>query len=100
MSVAGRWNVTMATPIGTLNFVWDLSETAGTWQGAMSGQPPVGNSELRDIKVAGDDVSFATTVNSPMGALPVTFNGTCSGNVLQGTCKTRFGDNKFSATRA
>ena len=100
MSVAGRWNVTMATPIGTLKFVWDLNETAGTWRGAMSGEPPVGHSELREIKVAGDDVSFATTVNSPMGALPVTFNGSRTGDSLQGTCKTRFGDNKFTATRA
>jgi hypothetical protein len=100
MSVAGRWQVTMPTPIGTMKFLWELEEASGTWRGNMSGEPPVGNSDLRNIQVNGEAVSFMTTVKSPMGALDVTFNGTASGDALQGVCKTSYGDNKFSAVRA
>ena len=99
MSVTGSWRVTMPTQIGTLQFVWDIAEEGAQWRGKMSGQPPVGNSELTDIKVSGDSIAFATTVKSPMGALQVTFNGTAAGDNMTGTCKTRFGDNPFSAVR-
>lgn len=99
MSVAGTWRVTMPTQIGTLQFVWDIAEEGAQWRGKMSGQPPVGNSELKDIKVSGATISFLTTVQSPMGALQVTFTGTASGEKMTGTCKTRFGDNQFTATR-
>jgi hypothetical protein len=100
MSVAGRWQVTMPTPIGTMKFLWELEEANGTWRGKMSGEPPVGNSDLRNIQVNGETVSFMTTVKSPMGALDLTFNGNASGDALQGVCKTSYGDNKFSAVRA
>jgi len=100
MSVAGTWRVTMPTQIGTLQFVWDIAGDGAQWRGKMSGQPPVGNSELKDIQVSGATISFLTTVQSPMGALQVTFTGTAAGGNMTGTCKTRFGDNQFTATRA
>ena len=100
MSVAGTWRVTMPTQIGTLQFVWDIAEEGERWRGKMSGQAPVGNSELKDIKVTGGTISFLTTVQSPMGALQVTFTGTAAGENMTGTCKTRFGDNPFTAIRA
>ena len=100
MSIAGKWRVTMPTPIGTLNFVWDLVEQGGAWRGQMSGEPPVGNSELTGIEVAGDTATFQTTVQSPMGSLPVTFKGTAADDKMTGTCKTRFGDNQFVAVRS
>lgn len=100
MSVAGTWRVTMPTQIGMLQFVWDIAEEGAKWRGQMSGQPPVGNSELKDIKVDGATISFLTTVQSPMGALQVTFTGIAAGATMTGTCKTRFGDNQFTANRA
>jgi len=100
MSIGGKWRVTMPTPIGTLNFVWDLVEQGGTWRGQMSGEPPVGNSELLGIEVAGNTIGFQTTVQSPMGSLQVTFKGTAADDKMTGTCKTRFGDNQFVAVRA
>lgn len=100
MSVAGSWRVTMPTQIGTLQFVWDIAEEGAQWRGKMSGQPPVGNSDLSGIQVSGSTISFQTTVQSPMGALQVTFNGTAVGEKMTGTCKTRFGDNQFTAVRA
>lgn len=100
MSVAGKWQVTMPTPIGTMQFVWDLTEDAGAWRGRMSGDAPIGNSELVEIDVKGSAIAFQTTVQSPMGALQLAFSGATAGDRMTGTCKTRFGDNQFSAVRA
>ena len=38
MSVAGKWNISMDTPIGTQKFTWDLQEAGGGWQ-RHDGQP-------------------------------------------------------------
>jgi hypothetical protein len=99
MSIAGQWAVTMSTPLGTMRFTWEFTNEVGGWRGAMTGQPPVADSELHSIKVADDTVSFQTTTPSPMGALDLAFMGTVANNDMTGTCKTRFGDSAFTAQR-
>ena len=98
MSVDGKWNITMDTPIGRQEFVWDISQSAGVWAGTMIAKS--GTSALTDVKVNGDSLSFATSVKSPMGTINVTFSGAVSADKVSGTCKTPFGDSAFSGVRA
>jgi hypothetical protein len=98
MSIAGKWQVTMETPIGTQKFTWDLQESGGTWRGTMSGQ--AGVSDLTDIQVVGDAVRFATVVRSPMGPLNQSFDGALNGAALSGSCATQFGNMQFRGERA
>jgi hypothetical protein len=98
LSIAGKWNISMDTPIGRQQFVWDLKESGGLWTGAMDAQ--TGKAELKDIKVNGDDVAFDTRVNSPMGAVSLSFQGKVVGDQISGTCKTLFGNAQFTGTRA
>ncbi|MGH8175191.1 MAG: hypothetical protein ACREV5_02875 [Steroidobacter sp.] len=97
MSVAGKWNVTMDTPIGTQKFEWDLQQAGDGWTGIMNGQ--AGKSDLSGIKVEGDAVGFETRVSSPMGAINLTFNGSVSGDQISGTCKTIYGNTQFTGQR-
>lgn len=97
MSIAGKWNVTMNTPIGAQKFVWDLQQAGGQWSGSM--ESPFGKSDLRDVKVNGADVGFSASVNSPMGALDLAFSGAVNGDQISGMCKTRFGDSPFTGER-
>ncbi|HEY8537274.1 MAG TPA: hypothetical protein VIL28_00310 [Steroidobacteraceae bacterium] len=99
MSVEGKWNVTMDTPLGTLRFAWEFTNANGQWEGRMLGQGPISDSQLHDIRVSGDSVSFKTTTTSPMGPIDLTFEGNIADGRLSGRCKTRFGDNDFSAVR-
>jgi hypothetical protein len=100
MSVAGKWNVTMDTPLGTLRCTWEFANDAGVWRGKMIGQGPVGDAELQSVRVDGGALTFQTTTRTPMGSIDLTVVGTASSDSLQGTCKTRFGDTPFSASRA
>jgi hypothetical protein len=100
MSIAGKWNVTMNTPVGTMKFSWDFAQESAGWRGRMIGQGMVKDSDLRDIHVDGDKVSFATTTQSPLGALELEFAGTAAGDSLPGVCKTSYGEFAFSAARA
>jgi hypothetical protein len=98
MSVAGKWNVSMDTPIGRQQFGWDIQESGGAWSGVMDG--PTGRAELRQIKVSGENVAFETRINSPMGAIDLNFSGAVAGDQISGMCKTMFGNVQFNGTRA
>jgi hypothetical protein len=97
MSVAGKWNISMDTPIGTQKFTWDIQPAGSGWKGSMVSMG--GPSELTDIRSEGSTLACATKVNSPMGMLDLAFNGSVSGDQITGTCKTLFGDQKFSGQR-
>lgn len=98
MSAAGKWNVTMDTPMGRQKFTWDLQQSGSGWTGAMDGS--VGRVELTDIKVEGSNVSFKSRVTTPMGPINLTFEGVANGDQFNGACKTMFGDSKFEGVRA
>lgn len=100
MSVAGKWNVTMQTPLGTVRFTWDLTSENGAWRGRMLGHGPVGDSDLRSIQVDGDALTCETTTRSPMGPLELSFSGTVEADALSGVCRTTYGDYAFSGVRA
>jgi hypothetical protein len=97
MSAAGKWQVTMETPIGTQKFTWNLQQSTAGWSGTMQSQ--AGSSELKGVRVDGDQVAFESKVNSPMGSIHVAFSGAVAGDRIGGTCKTAYGDMPFSAER-
>jgi hypothetical protein len=97
MSVAGKWNVTMDTPIGRQKFTWELQQSGDAWRGTMDGQ--TGKSDLNNIRVEGDSVGFDTRVVSPMGAINLTFEGAVNGDQISGACKTIFGNTQFTGVR-
>lgn len=99
MSIDGKWNVSMDTPLGRQSFVWELRQAAGVWSGTMT-NAKTGASTLTNIQVEGDAVSFATSVSSPMGAIHATFRAAVAGDTVKGTCKTKFGDMAFAGVRA
>lgn len=97
MSVAGKWNITMDTPMGTQKFTWDLQPSGAGWTGTMNGS--AGSAELTDIAVDGSNVICRSRVTTPMGPINLTFEGAANGDQISGKCKTMFGDSKFAGTR-
>lgn len=97
MSVAGKWQVTMKTPIGTQQFTWGLQPGQGGWQGTMHSR--AGTSELTNIVVEDSRVSFDSRVNSPMGAIDLAFEGSANDDTISGSCRTLFGNSDFSGVR-
>jgi hypothetical protein len=97
MSVAGSWQITMDTPIGTQKFTWDIKAAGEGWAGTMTG--PTGTSELNDIRLDGSNLGMKARVDSPMGKLDLAFAGALQGNQISGTCRTQFGNLNFSGQR-
>jgi hypothetical protein len=97
MSVAGKWKVTMQTPIGTQQFTWELKLVQAGWQGTMDSR--AGQTDLSNIVVEEGRVSFGSRVNSPMGAIDLAFEGVANGDTITGSCRTLLGDSEFSGVR-
>ena len=98
MAADGTWNLTLQTPMGERHSTLTLS-TAG---GALTGkQEAEGNTtEISEGSVSGDSVSWKVSITNPM-PLTLTFNGTVSGNSLNGNADTgMFGSFPFEGKRA
>lgn len=98
VNIVGAWtlNITAqgnALPPGTLTFRRD----GDTLNGSM--QTVFGNTELRDVKVTGDKVTFTAALEVQGQRLDLIGNATVSGNTMQGTLATAQGPATFTATR-
>jgi hypothetical protein len=97
LSISGQWDVVVASPMGqqksllTLNV--DGSSVTGTDAGSM------GTWELKEGKVAGNQLSWAADIPKPM-AMRVETEVTVDGDKLEGFIKAgAFGKFKLTGTR-
>ncbi len=84
MSIAGSWNVTIATPIGKQFVVLDLTETDGMVAGIAKGGAET--TALIDPVLDGDRLIWRQAITKPM-RLTLTFDVTLVGDTLNGTAQ-------------
>lgn len=98
MSVDGKWNIKIKTPMGEQSGVLDIKADGGALTGEMASA--MGKVALENGAVDGDDVKWSAKVTSPM-PLTLEFMGKVAGDSLNGSVKLgAFGTSTFSATRA
>ena len=98
MSVDGKWNITIKTPMGDQNAELTLKQEGDALTGTMSGA--MGAVDVANGKVEGDTLTWSASVTSPM---PVTldFTGKIEGDAISGDVKLgAFGSSTFSGTAA
>lgn len=95
MSAAGKWIMTMQTPMGEQKPEVVLGD-----DGAGSMTSPMGEAVLYDVVFDGDAVSFSSDMKSPMGEVTLAFSGTVSGDEFSGSVKTPMGDQPVTGVRA
>ncbi len=84
---AGKWNVTIETPIGKLEVVFDITEKDGAIQGtAISKDETV---DLIDPVADGNQLTWTQDVTTPM-KLTLKFDVTIDGDAMTGTAKAGF----------
>ena len=89
MEVAGRYRVTVDTPMGVriieLNIVANGDEYCGTIQSDLN------NLEMTDLKVDGNNFSFSAVLSSPtVGPVNTNWNCTVYEDTLTGKIDTAF----------
>jgi hypothetical protein len=98
MSVAGTWNLSIATPMGTQSAVLTLTDTDGVVTGTAGNEQ--GSMDLPGLEADGNRVQWTQEVTQPM-KLTVKFDLTLNGDSGEGSAKAgMFPGMKVTATRA
>jgi hypothetical protein len=99
MSTDGTWKVSMQTPLGERRLTVTLKVAGDTLTGTVIGDG--GNTtEIFDGKLSGNNVSFKTSITSPM-QLTLQVNGLIAGDKISGTVEARgVGSMPFTGARA
>lgn len=98
MSVAGVFEVTMNTPMGSQGATLTLKEEGDALSGSFAG--PMGTQEFEGGKVDGNNASWAISVTTPM-AVTLEFNAAVQGDEINGTVATgAFGTFDFNGKRS
>lgn len=97
MSVAGVFEVTMNSPMGSQGATLTLQEEGDALSGSFAG--PMGSQEFDGGKVDGNNASWAISITSPM-AVTLEFTAEVNGDEIKGTVATgAFGTFDFDGKR-
>lgn len=98
MSVAGRYDCTTKTPMGTMKGLLTVVPEGDTFTGTITGD--LGSMELKDGTIDGDTISWKMTMTSPM-KIDLDCKATITGDDLDGKIKAGFfGSMDLKGTRA
>jgi hypothetical protein len=84
MSVEGTWDLSIATPIGTIKAVVDLKSRAGALTGTAHGAGE--EVPLRDVILNGGQLTWTQAITRPM-RLNLAFAVTVTGDTMTGTSR-------------
>lgn len=101
--VVGDWATVAETPQGTFEAVLHVTEADGAYmvefeEAAPGGGPPM-ESEISNVVVDGDSISFTRTLASPQGDFELSYAGTVDGDTLSATATSSFGEIPVTGTR-
>ncbi len=98
MSAGGTWTTTINTPMGVQTGTLVLTINDNELSGSM--QSPQGEMAIADGKADGDNLSWTTSITSPM-PMTLEFSAAVAGNEITGSVKLgTFGNADFKGTRA
>jgi len=83
-SLAGTWNISIATPVGTQSFVLELTEREGVVEGIAKGNAET--TPLITPILDGNRLTWKLSITKPV-RLTLTFDVTIHGDTLTGTAK-------------
>lgn len=97
--VTGKWNVSAKTPMGTMKFVFDMTAEGNALTGTVTFQ---GNaSEITNGTINGNEFSFSTRLQTPMGVKATDIVGTADEDSLSGKATVKMmGTHAYTGTRA
>ena len=96
VSVAGKWMVTIQGQRGSRTQKMIIQEDGNNIAGNIQGDR--GDQELHGT-VAGNDVHFTVSMNTPRGTMTLEYRGTVTDDSMKGTIQGPIGQGSWSAKR-
>ncbi|HEY4942080.1 MAG TPA: hypothetical protein VII56_11700 [Rhizomicrobium sp.] len=98
MSVDGKYNIVIQSPMGAQKATLELKAEGGALTGTQGGQQ--GSMAIANGKVDGNNVSWSISITSPM-PMTLEHSGVVDGDKISGNVKAgAFGSFPFSGERA
>jgi hypothetical protein len=94
--VQGRWNITIATPMGDKSGVLELRVDGSTLSGSLSHADH--HVDISDGKIDGNRLSWRAKITKPM-RLSFNFTAVVEENRISGTARHMLGTAPFEGTR-
>ncbi len=94
MSIVGKWNITVSTPMGEQTSTLTLNDD-GT--GTTASQ--LGSSEFTGAKIDGDSVTFSVKIDAGGQEMVLNATATAEGDAITGKYETSMGDAPFTGQR-
>lgn len=94
MSVAGKYDIVVQSPMGPQPSTLEINEDGTGTQSAQGRTQPISNG-----KIDGNNISWSNSITTPF-PMTLEFSGTVDGDKISGTVKAgSFGSFPFSGTR-
>ena len=98
MSIDGKWNLTINTPMGAQSSTLEVTSSGGALTGKQTGAQ--GSQDIDNGTVSGDEASWSIDIVVPM-PMTLSFKGKVAGDKISGTVTLgAFGDSTFMGERA
>jgi hypothetical protein len=98
MSVEGKWNLKVSTPMGEQTPVLTLNVSGNECSGSFAGAQ--GTAEFSGGSVEGDNVSFSLQIEAMGQKINLECSATVDGDKISGELKSPMGPAQFSGERA
>ncbi len=105
-SLVGTWDATVVVEgMGEFTETLTVSESGdgysvvGEPTGAAAAMPGAGPSPATNVTLDGDTFSFRRTIDTPQGAMEMTYSGTVEGDSFTGVVDMGFGQMAYSGVR-
>ncbi len=99
MGIDGRYDIELATTMGTEPMTLTLKTDGDSLSGTMDGH--FGQQSFSGGTVSGNDVSWSVDLQSPMGEMELNVNGTVNGDEISGQVQLgSFRPSIFKGTRS
>ena len=83
----GKWNASVDTPNGPFALVFEFAVDAGGMLTGSLQNEFIGSIPIKDGAIKGNELSFKLSIDSPDGALTISYKGTVTGDELLMTSK-------------
>lgn len=97
INASGRWEVSLESPMGTMQFNLELSQEGSSLSGKFISQ--FGTSEFTGGKVSGNEIFFTISLTFGGQSIDLAFSAVIEGDTMRGTVQSQMGSMEFTGKR-
>lgn len=97
VNASGKWEVTLESPMGTMQFNLELLQEGSSLSGKFISQ--YATSEFTGGKVSGNEIFFTFSLTFGGQSLDLTFSAVIEGDTMRGTVQSQMGSMEFTGKR-